>query len=176
VEELRHELLEAVVEHDDELMEKYLEGGELTDQEFFRAIRKATIANAVVPVLCGSAFKNKGVQQLLDAVVDYLPSPVDVPAIKGHLPHHDETFETREASDDEPFAALAFKIATDPYVGKLTFFRVYSGSLPAGSYVYNSSKDRGSGWGVCSRCTRTTARSGTRSTRGTSRRPSVSRT
>jgi elongation factor G len=141
VEELRHELLEAVVEHDDELMEKYLEGGELTDDEFRRAIRAATIANAVVPVLCGSAFKNKGVQQLLDAVVDFLPSPVDVTAIQGHLPHHDETFETREPSDDQPFAALAFKIATDPYVGKLTFFRVYSGSLPAGSYVYNSTQD-----------------------------------
>jgi elongation factor G len=141
VEELRHELLEAVVEHDDELMEKYLEGGELSDEEFRRAIRKATIANAVVPVLCGSAFKNKGVQQLLDAVVDFLPSPVDVVAIQGHLPHRDETFETREPSDEQPFAALAFKIATDPYVGKLTFFRVYSGSLPAGSYVYNSTQD-----------------------------------
>jgi elongation factor G len=141
VEGLRHELLEAVVEYDDELMEKYLEGGELSEEEFRRAIRKATAANAVVPVLCGSAFKNKGVQQLLDAVVDYLPSPVDVPAIKGHLPHRDETFETREANDDAPFAALAFKIATDPYVGKLTFFRVYSGSLPSGSYVYNSSRD-----------------------------------
>jgi len=140
VEELRHELLEAVVEFDDELMEKYLEGEELTDDEFHRAIRKATIANGVVPVLCGSAFKNKGVQQLLDAVVDYLPSPVDVPPIQGHLPFHDETFETREPADDAPFAALAFKIATDPYVGKLTFFRVYSGSLPAGSYVHNSTK------------------------------------
>ncbi len=140
VEELRQELLEAVVEFDDELMEKYLEGEELTESEFQRAIRKATIANGVVPVLCGSAFKNKGVQQLLDAVVDYLPSPVDVPAIKGHLPHHDETFETREPADDAPFAALAFKIATDPYVGKLTFFRVYSGSLPAGSYVHNSTQ------------------------------------
>ena len=142
VEELRHELLEAAVEHDDELMEKYLEGNELSEEEIRRAIRKATIANAIVPVLCGSAFKNKGVQQLLDAVVDYLPSPLEVPAIKGHLPHHDETFETREAADEAPFSALAFKIMTDPYVGKLTFFRVYSGSLPAGSYVYNSTKDK----------------------------------
>ena len=141
VEELRHELLEAAVEFDDELMEKYLEGAELSDDEVRRAIRKATIANGIVPVLCGSAFKNKGVQQLLDAVVDYLPSPLEVPAIKGHLPHHDETFETREPDDDSPFAALAFKIMTDPYVGKLTFFRVYSGSLPAGSYVYNSTQD-----------------------------------
>jgi elongation factor G len=139
-EQLRQELLEAVVEHDDELMEKYLEGVELTEAEFHRAIRKATIANAVVPVLCGSAFKNKGIQQLLDAVVDYLPSPLDVPPIHGHLPHHDETFEVREPKDDAPFAALAFKIATDPYVGKLTFFRVYSGSLPSGSYVHNSTQ------------------------------------
>ncbi|HUP47655.1 MAG TPA: elongation factor G [Thermoanaerobaculia bacterium] len=142
VETLRHELVEAAVEHDDALMEKYLEGEELSDDEVRRAIRKATIANAIVPVLAGSAFKNKGVQQLLDAVVDYLPSPVEVPAIRGHLPHHDETFETREASDEAPFSALAFKIMTDPYVGKLTFFRVYSGSLPAGSYVYNSTKDK----------------------------------
>ena len=141
VEELRHELVEAVVEFDDELMEKYLEGEELTDDEIRRAIRKATIANGITPVLCGSAFKNKGVQQLLDAIVDYLPSPMDVPAIEGHLPHHDETFETREADDDAPFAALAFKIATDPYVGKLTFFRVYSGSLPAGTHIYNSTQD-----------------------------------
>ena len=96
-------------------------------------------------MFCGSAFKNKGVQTLLDGVIDYLPSPVDVDAIQGHLPHRSETFESREASDDAPFAALAFKIATDPYVGKLTFFRVYSGSLPAGSYVYNASKERREG-------------------------------
>jgi elongation factor G len=96
----------------------------------------------IVPVFCGAAFKNKGVQRLLDGVIDYLPSPLDVPPMKGHLPHHDETFAERPASDDAPFAALAFKIATDPYVGKLTFFRVYSGVLAAGSYVYNSTKDR----------------------------------
>jgi elongation factor G len=141
VETLRHELVEAAVEFDDELMEKYLEGGELSNDEVRRAVRKATIANGITPVLCGSAFKNKGVQQLLDAVVDYLPSPIEVPAIKGHLPHHDETFETREPDDDAPFSALAFKIATDPYVGKLTFFRVYSGSLPAGTHVHNSTQD-----------------------------------
>jgi elongation factor G len=141
VETLRHELVEAAVEFDDELMEKYLEGEELSEAEIRRAIRKATIANGITPVLCGSAFKNKGVQQLLDAVVDYLPSPLEVPPIKGHLPHHDETFETREPDDEAPFAALAFKIATDPYVGKLTFFRVYSGSLPAGTQVYNSTQD-----------------------------------
>ncbi|MFO7893867.1 MAG: elongation factor G [Longimicrobiales bacterium] len=141
VETLRHELVEATVEYDDALMEKYLEGEELSSEEVRRAIRKATIANGITPVLCGSAFKNKGVQQLLDAIVDYLPSPLEVPPIKGHLPHHDETFETREPEDDAPFAALAFKIATDPYVGKLTFFRVYSGSLPAGTHIYNSTQD-----------------------------------
>ncbi len=142
VEELRHTLLEAAVEHDDDLIEKYLAGEELSNDDLRHAIRAATIKGVLFPVFCGSAFKNKGVQTLLDGVIDYLPSPVDVPAIQGHLPQHDETFESREASDDAPFAALAFKIATDPYVGKLTFFRVYSGSLPAGSYVYNASKGR----------------------------------
>jgi elongation factor G len=139
---LRHELLEAVVEHDDTILHKYLEGQALTEDEIRTVLRKATVAGHVVPVLCGAAFKNKGVQQLLDAVVDYLPAPVDVAAIQGHLPHHDATHAERHASDEEPFAALAFKIATDPYVGKLTFFRVYSGVLAAGSYVYNSTKDR----------------------------------
>jgi elongation factor G len=142
VEQARHELIEAAVEHDEELLEKYLHGGELTPQEIRRAIRKATIAMQFVPVLCGASFKNKGVQALLDAVIDYLPAPIDLPAIEGHLPHHDETFETRAVSDDAPFSALAFKIATDPFVGKLTFFRVYSGVLASGSYVYNSTKDR----------------------------------
>jgi elongation factor G len=142
VEQARHEVIEAAVEHDEELLEKYLGGAELTVDEIRRAIRKATIAGAMVPVLCGASFKNKGVQALLDAVIDYLPSPKDVPAIQGHLPHHDETFETREVSDSAPFAALAFKIATDPFVGKLTFFRVYSGLLKSGSYVYNSTKDK----------------------------------
>jgi len=141
-EQLRSELIEAALDYDEELMERYLEGQELSDEEIRRAIRKATIVGGLVPVLCGSAFRNKGVPQLLDAVVDYLPSPVDIPAVKGHLPHHDETVIERQASDDEPFAALAFKVMTDPYVGKLTFFRVYSGSLKAGSYIYNSTKDR----------------------------------
>ncbi|HSW30619.1 MAG TPA: elongation factor G [Longimicrobiales bacterium] len=139
---LRHNLVEAAVEHDDVLIEKYLAGQQLTNDELRHAIRVATSKGVLFPVFCGSAFKNKGIQPLLDGVVDYLPSPVDVPPIKGHLPHHDETFETREASDDAPFAALAFKIMTDPYVGKLTFFRVYSGSLPSGSYIYNATKDR----------------------------------
>jgi elongation factor G len=141
--QLRHELIEAAVEHHDTLLEKYL-GGEdqLTEDDIRRAIRHATVNGYIVPVFCGAAFKNKGVQPLLDGVIDYLPSPLDVPPMKGHLPHHDETFAERPASDDAPFAALAFKIATDPYVGKLTFFRVYSGVLAAGSYVYNSTKDR----------------------------------
>jgi elongation factor G len=142
VDRLRHELIEAVVEHDDALLHKYLEGAELSEDELRCAIRKATVSGHVVPVLCGAAFKNKGVQRLLDAVIDFLPSPADVPAIQGHLPHHDATHVERRAEDDEPFAALAFKIATDPYVGKLTFFRVYSGVLAAGSYVYNSTRDR----------------------------------
>jgi len=142
IEELRHTLLEAAIEHDDELIEKYLGGAELSNDELRHAIRAATIKGGIFPVFCGSAFKNKGVQTLLDGVIDYLPSPVDIPPIQGHLPHKDETFETREASDDAPFSALAFKIATDPYVGKLTFFRVYSGSLPSGSYVYNATKER----------------------------------
>ena len=129
VEAARHEAVEAAVEHDEELMEKYLDGEELTIDEIRRAIRKATIAMEFVPVLCGASFKNKGVQALLDAVIDYLPAPIEVPAIKGHLPHHDETFEERPVNDEAPFAALAFKIATDPFVGKLTFFRVYSGVL-----------------------------------------------
>jgi elongation factor G len=142
VKHARHELLEACVEHDDVILHKYLEGQELTEVEVRTVVRKATVAGHVVPVLCGAAFKNKGVQPLLDAVVDFLPAPIDIPPIKGHLPHHDATQAERKASDDEPFAALAFKIMTDPYVGKLTFFRVYSGVLAAGSYVYNSSKDR----------------------------------
>jgi elongation factor G len=142
VEKARHEVIEAAVEYDDELMTKYLGGEELSFEEIQTAIRKATCAGAIVPVLCGASFKNKGVQALLDAVIDYLPSPVDVPAIKGHLPQHDETIVERCASDAEPFAALAFKVATDPYVGRLTFFRVYSGSLKSGSYVYNSTKDK----------------------------------
>ena len=142
IEGLRSELVESAVEHDDELLEKYLGGEELTEEEIRRAIRQATIAGGIVPVLCGSAFKNKGVQQLLDAVIDYLPSPLDIPPVKGHVPHKDDTVVERRASDDEPFAALAFKIMTDPYVGKLTYFRVYSGSLKAGSYIYNSTKDK----------------------------------
>ncbi|NUQ11773.1 MAG: elongation factor G [Gemmatimonadaceae bacterium] len=142
MEQARHDLIEAAVEHDEQLLEKYLAGQELTVEEIRRAIRKATVAMQFVPVLCGASFKNKGVQALLDAVLDYLPAPIDVAAIEGHLPHHDETFEQRQVSDEAPFSALAFKIATDPFVGKLTFFRVYSGVLASGSYVYNSTKDK----------------------------------
>ncbi len=142
VEVARHTLVDAAIEHDDELIGKYLAGEELTPDEIRHAIRAATIKMKLVPVLVGASFKNKGVQALLDAVVDFLPGPRDVPPIEGHLPHHDETFETREVSDEAPFAALAFKIMTDPFVGKLTYFRVYSGVLASGSYVYNSTKDK----------------------------------
>ena len=142
VEEARHAVIEHAVALDDELMEKYLNGEELSMDEIRRAIRKATVTGKMIPVLCGASFKNKGVQALLDAVIDYLPAPVDIPPIQGHLPHHDETIAERAPSDDEPFAALASKIATDPFVGKLTFFRVYSGVLKSGSYVYNSTKDK----------------------------------
>ena len=141
-EQARHEAIEAAVEYDEALLEKYLAGEELSMAEIRQAIRKATIAMEFIPVFCGASFKNKGVQALLDAVIDYLPAPVDVPAIQGHLPHHDETFVEAPIKDDAPFAALAFKIATDPFVGKLTFFRVYSGVLNSGSYVYNSTKDK----------------------------------
>ena len=142
VEQVRHELVEAAVEHEDELLEKYLGGAELTVEEITRAIRNATIRHGFVPVFCGASFKNKGVQALLDGVIDYLPSPMDIPPVQGHLPLHDDTHVERCASDAEPFSALAFKIMTDPYVGRLTYFRVYSGSLKAGSYVYNSTKDK----------------------------------
>ena len=137
--EYREKLIEAVAETDEELMMKYLEGEEITNEELKAGIRKATINVEFFPVLCGSAFKNKGVQLMLDAVIDYLPSPLDIPAIKGINPDTDAE-ETRPASDEEPFAALAFKIMTDPFVGRLTFFRVYSGVLQSGSYVLNTSK------------------------------------
>ena len=137
----RDALIERVVEFDEELMMKYLEGEEITEDEIKLAIRKGTLAVEITPVTCGSSYKNKGVQLLLDAIVDYLPSPLDIPAIKGVDPATGEETE-RHASDEEPFSALAFKIVTDPYVGKLAYFRVYSGTLEAGSYVYNSSKGK----------------------------------
>ena len=138
-EEYHHELLEHVAEQDEELLMKYLDGEELTIEEIKSCIRKSTIANHMVPVCCGSSYRNKGVQKLLDAVVDYMPAPTDVPDIKGVHPDTEEE-ETRPSSDDAPFAALAFKIMTDPYVGKLCFFRVYSGTVDAGTSVYNSVK------------------------------------
>ena len=138
-EEYRAKMIESVAETDEELLEKYLEGEEFTEEEIRRALRQGTIEGTIMPMLCGSAFKNKGVQLLLDAVVDYLPSPPEVPAIKGTLP--DGTEAVRKSDDEEPFSALAFKIATDKF-GRLTFIRVYSGVLTKGSYVYNSTKDK----------------------------------
>jgi len=140
VAEYREKLIETAADFDDDIMDKYLEGGEVTDEDLRVAVRKGTIDIAVTPVFCGSAFKNKGVQFLLDAVIDYLPSPLDIPPVTGINPDTQEE-EAREASDDAPFSALAFKIMTDPFVGQLAFFRVYSGTMSAGSYVYNSTKD-----------------------------------
>ena len=139
-EKYRTELVEHVAEQDDALMEKYLNGEDLTVEDLKRGIRKSTIAGTMVPVTCGSSYKNKGVQELLDNIVDYMPAPTDIPHIKGVL--EDGTEEERISADDQPFAALAFKIMTDPYVGKLTFFRVYSGTLESGSYVLNANKGK----------------------------------
>ncbi|MBF1134480.1 MAG: elongation factor G [[Eubacterium] brachy] len=137
--EWREKLIESVAETDEELMMKFLEGEELTRDEIIATIRKQTIKGEMIPMTCGSAYKNKGVQMMLDAIVDFMPSPLDIPAIKGVIPSTEEEAE-RPADDKGPFAALAFKIMADPYVGKLAFFRVYSGSIEAGSYVYNSTK------------------------------------
>lgn len=139
--EHRTKLLESVSDIDDTLLEKYLEGQVITEEEIKNVIRQATIKNVIIPVLCGSAFKNKGIQLLLDAVVDYLPSPADLPEIIGHHPHMNDIV-TRKLTEDEKFTALAFKIMSDPYVGRLTFFRVYSGKATAGSYVFNSNKEK----------------------------------
>ncbi|MGN1039255.1 MAG: elongation factor G [Oscillospiraceae bacterium] len=139
-EEYHAKLLESVAEQDEALMNKYFAGEEISIEEIKRGIRKATLANELVPVLCGTSYRNKGVQELLDAIVDYMPAPIDVPPIHGVNPETGET-EARESSDEKPFSALAFKIATDPYVGKLCFFRVYSGVVTAGSTVYNATKD-----------------------------------
>ena len=139
-EKFRSEMIEAVADQDEELMMKYLEGEELTEEEIKKGLRTGTIANKIVPVTCGSSYKNKGVQELLDAIIAYMPSPLDIDHIKGTTPDGEET--EAKTSDSEPFAALAFKIATDPFVGKLCFFRVYSGTLESGSTVLNSSKDK----------------------------------
>jgi elongation factor G len=138
--EYRLKLIEAVADHDDHLLEAYLEGEEITAEHMREVIRRATLDISITPVMCGSAFKNKGVQPLMDAIVDFLPSPLDVPSVTGIKPGGEEV--TRQTADDAPFSALAFKVAVDPYVGKLTYFRVYSGTLKAGSYVVNSSKDK----------------------------------
>ncbi len=140
-ESMREKIVEAAASQDDELMEKYFEGQELTVEEIKRGIRKGTINMSFSPVFCGSAFKNKGVQMLLDAIVDYMPAPTDIAAIQGTKPNSEEVIE-RHSSDKEPFAGLAFKIMTDPFVGRLTFFRVYSGTISAGTYVYNSCKGK----------------------------------
>ena len=139
--EWREKLLESVAEADEELMMKFLEGEEITKAEIKKVIRTATIAGEMIPVTCGSAYRNKGVQLMLDAVIDYMPSPLDIPPIKGVVPDTEEE-EERPADDNGPFSALAFKIMADPYVGKLAFFRVYSGTLDSGSYVYNSTKGK----------------------------------
>ncbi len=139
-EEYRGAMIESIVETDEDLMMAYLEGEEPTEEQLVAALRKATIANQIVPVLCGSAYKNKGVRELLDAIVAFMPAPTDIAAIKGVTPDGEE--DERASSDELSFAALAFKIMTDPYVGKLAFFRVYSGTLDSGSYVYNSTKDK----------------------------------
>ena len=140
--EWREKMVESAAEADEELMESYLENSDLSEDEIRKGIRIRTLVNEIVPALCGSAFKNKGVQAMLDAVVEYMPSPTDVPSIKGHLDDKDETEAERHSSDDEPFSALAFKIATDPFVGSLTFFRVYSGVLNSGDAVYNPIKGK----------------------------------
>jgi elongation factor G len=142
VSEMREFMIEAAAESSDEMMEKYLEGEELTEEEIKQGIRTRTLANEIIPVLAGSAFKNKGVQAMLDAVIDYMPSPEEVKAIEGTLLDADHTVEVREADDNAPFAALAFKIATDPFVGTLTFFRVYSGKLESGTGIFNSVKEK----------------------------------
>src|SRR5262249_2387439 len=136
----RHELIELVVEQDEAALEAYLEGKEPDAETIKRCLRRGAVSGAFVPVVCGSAFKNKGVQPLLDAVVDYLPSPTEIPAVIGQTPKGEEV--TRSASDDEPFAGLAFKIMTDPFVGSLTFVRIYSGVLQSGQQVLNSVKDQ----------------------------------
>jgi elongation factor G len=138
--EYRLKLVESIADHDDHLMEAYLEGEEITPEHLREVIRQATLDISITPVMCGSAFKNKGVQPLMDAIVDFLPSPMDVPPVTGIKPGGEEV--TRQTADDAPFAALAFKVAVDPYVGKLTYFRVYSGTLKAGSYVFNTSRDK----------------------------------
>ncbi len=152
-EELREQMIEAAAEASEELMDKYLEEGDLSDEEIKAGLRARTLDNDIVLMQCGSAFKNKGVQAMLDAVIEYMPSPIEVKAIEGAVDEDGEVFETREADDNAPFAALAFKIATDPFVGTLTFVRVYSGVLASGDSVVNSVKGKKSVSAVWFRCT-----------------------
>ena len=140
-EKYRIALLEAVAELDEDLMEKYLDGGEITEEEIHAVIRKGVINNEIVPVVCGSSYKNKGIPQMIDAIVDYMPSPIDIPPIKGTIPNTEEEAE-RPSDDSAPMSALAFKIATDPFIGKLAFTRIYSGVMKSGTYVYNSNKGK----------------------------------
>src|ERR1700683_2099368 len=140
--EWRDRLFETIAEHDDEMMELYLEGTEPSEEQLVAAIRRATIAGALTPVLCGTAFKNKGVQPMLDAIVDYLPSPIDIPSVKGHAVGDEDKLVERSPDPDDPFAALAFKIMSDQHLGKLTYIRIYSGTLESGSNVLNSIKGR----------------------------------
>ena len=163
-----------MAETDDALMEKYLEGEELSYEELMAGIRKATIAGTLTPVLCGTSYRNKGVQPFLDAIVDFLPSPLDIPPVEGTKKGSDEVV-ARKADDKEPFSALAFKIMADPFVGKLVFFRVYSGCLKSGSYVYNSTKGKRERIGRILRMHATTARRWMRSTPATSPPPWASR-
>ncbi len=150
-EEYRNKLIETLADFDDDIMEKYLEGEEISKEQLKKAIRKVTISNAIIPVLCGTSYKNKGVQLVLDAVVDYLPSPLEVPPIEGTNPKTGEV-EVRTADDKGPFSALAFKIMTDPFVGKLAFIRVYSGTINSGSYLYNSTKEKKNAWVEYCKC------------------------
>jgi len=168
----REQLIEALADVDDGIMEKFMEGEEPTIEEMKAAIRKGTIDCSFFAVLCGTSYRNKGVQLLLDAVIDYMPSPLDIPPVKGFDPHTDEEIE-RPVSDEAPFSALAFKIMTDPFVGKLSFIRVYSGHIGSGSYVLNSTKGASA---VCSRCTPTSARKSPRFTPARSAALSASRT
>jgi elongation factor G len=158
VAEMREFMIEAAAEANEELMDKYLEGGELSEEEIKQGIRARTLANEIVPVMGGSAFKNKGVQAVLDGVIEYMPAPTEVKAIEGTLLDDGETVEQRDADDDAPFAALAFKIATDPFVGTLTFFRVYSASLRAARRSTTPVKRRRSASAVWCRCTPTAAK------------------
>ena len=165
-------MVELIAETDEELTLKFLEGEEISVEELRAALRRATIAGKLVPVLCGSSLKNKGVQAMLDAVVHYLPSPLEIPPPVAMSTKTGEEMPIT-VSDDAPFVALAFKIVADPFVGRLTYFRVYSGTMEKGSYALNSTKSSASASGVCCRCTPTTARTSTRSTRATSAPPSA---